>query len=282
MRKNRISKEEIGYLGPEGTYSHQVAEKRFGAESSLIPLPSILDVCRFVSGRGERRGIIPIENSSGGAIYETVDVLLLNSPRIYVQEELSLDVKLALLGRRGEKIKTLYSHFVPIEHCAPWIRKHLPRVAKKVTSSTAAAAEKAASEPNAAALGSRKLAGRYGLEVLEYPVEADIPNITTFLSITGRSRPVTGRNMRTTLAVKLPNSPGALWTFLDAFRQNSINLSRIISRPLRGCPKEYAFLVDVQGAVTDPRVIRSLALARKTSVNIRVSGSYPCKLPYKS
>lgn len=274
--------DKIAYLGPYGTYSHQVAEKRFGSKAELVPMPSVLDVCRFVAGHDGRRGVIPIENSSGGAIYETVDILLLNRPRIYIQEELSLDVKLALLGRPGEKIRKLYSHFVPIEHCAPWIAKNLPRVQKGVVASTAMAAERAGAEPGAAALGSRKLAGLYGLKVLEYPVEADIPNVTTFLSITGKSRCVTGPNMKSTLAVKLPNIPGSLWTFLDAFRRNGINLSRIISRPIRGCPREYAFLVDVQGVASTGNLKAALALARETSVSIRICGSFPCRASYKS
>ena len=273
---------EIAYLGPAGTYSNQVAEKRFGRAATLVPMSSVMDVCKFVRAKPTRRGIIPIENSSGGAIYETVDILLLNKPRIYIQEELTLDVKLALLGRPGEKIKTLYSHFVPIEHCAPWITKNLPRTHRRVVSSTAVAAERASQEDNSAALGSRKLAPLHGLKVLEYPVEADIPNVTTFLSITAKSMPIAGRSMKTTLAVKLPNSPGALWNFLDAFKQHDINLSRILSRPIRGCPREYAFLVDVQGALASDRVKNSLALARKTSVSIRVIGSYPCRSAYKS
>ncbi len=274
--------EEVAYLGPEGTYSHLVTEKRFGKQSRLVPMSSVMDVCRFVTSRPKGRGIIPIENSSGGAIYETVDILLLNRPRIYIQEELALNVKLALIGHPGSKIKTLYSHFVPIEHCGPWIRKHLPRTRKKVVASTAVAGKKAALDPEAAALASRKLAPLCGLKVLEYPVEADIPNVTTFLSITAKSRPIKGRHMKSTLAVKLPNKPGALWTFLDAFRQHDVNLSRILSRPIRGCPREYAFLVDVQGSVSDPAVKKALSLARRTSVNIRICGSYPCRPPYKS
>ncbi len=274
--------EEVAYLGPEGTYSHQVTDKRFGAQAKLVPMPSILDVCKFVTAAANRRGIIPIENSSGGAIYETVDILLLNRPRIYIQEELSLDVKLALIGHPGQKIKTVYSHFVPIEHCAPWLRKHLPRTQKRVVSSTAVAGEKAARDPNAAALASRKLAPICGLKVLEYPVEADIPNVTTFLSITAKSNPISGRNMKTTLAVKIPNQPGALWTLLDAFRQYDVDLSRILSRPIRGCPRQYAFLVDVKGDAQSAKVKKALSLARKTSLSIRVIASYPCKSAYKS
>ena len=137
---------EIAYLGPEGTYSNLVAEKRFGKGCKLIPCTAIYDICRFVSKHPDRRGIIPIENSSGGAIYETVDILLTNKPRIHVVEELALNVRLALMGHPDKKITTLYSHFVPMEHCIKWIRKHLPKVHRKAVSSTAIAAQKAAEE----------------------------------------------------------------------------------------------------------------------------------------
>ena len=238
-----MARTEVAYLGPIGTYSHLMAEKRFGHRAKLVPLPTILDVCLFVSKDSSRRGVVPIENSSGGAIYETVDILLGNSPRVHIMEELSLDVKIALLGRRGEKTRTLYSHFAPLEHCSRWIRKHIPRVEKRAVGTTAMAAQQVSCQRNAAALGNRRLAQLYGLEVLHYPVEADVPNITVFLLLGGAQRVQPGSS-KTTLAVKLPNQPGSLCTFLEAFRDNNVNLSRLLSRPIRGCPSEYAFLVD--------------------------------------
>ena len=102
-----------------------------------MPLLGIMDVCAFVSRTPGAKGIVPIENSSGGTIHETVDILLNNCPRIHIAEELSLHVKLALLGHKTYPIKRLHSHFVPLEHCAPWIKKNLGRVEKKEESSTA-------------------------------------------------------------------------------------------------------------------------------------------------
>jgi len=136
-------------------------------------------------------------------------------------------------------------------------------------------------EDHAAALGNRRLARLYNLQVLEYPVEADCPNITLFLAIGGRERTIRGAT-KSTLAVKLPNTPGALCTFLEAFRAEGVNLSRIISRPIRGCPREYAFLVDIDGSVALPEAKRALKVARRSSVEIRVVGSYPVGKEYKS
>jgi prephenate dehydratase len=281
VEKKRMKKREVAYLGPIGTYSHLVAEKRFGTSARLVPFPTILDVCEFVARRPERFGIVPIENSSGGAIYETVDILIENKPRIRIEEELSLNVALALLGRKNEKIKVLYSHFAPLEHCSKWIRKSLPGAERRTVGSTAAAAIQAAGWPGATALGNRRLARIYGLDVLAYPVQSDLPNLTVFYCVSGRHGTPSGTE-KTTLAVRLPNTPGSLCNFLDIFRARRINLSRLISRPVRGCPREYAFLIDVNGGLRSPGMSEALKAARKTTMEMRVAGSYPARKPYSS
>lgn len=272
---------EVAFLGPVGTYSHLVAEKRFGSKCKLVPFPSILQVCTFVSKGKLRRGIIPIENSSGGTIYETVDILMANDPRIYVVEELSLDVKLAVLGRKNEKINIIYSHFAPLEHCANWLAHNLPHVQKRAVSSTAIAARHASDEAGSAAIGNRRLASLNGLNVLKYPIATEVPNITMFLSIAGQKIVLPGKK-KITIIAKLPNSPGSLCAFLETFRNENVNLSRILSRPIRGCPREYAFMVDLQGGVGEPNVDRALAKARKVCVHLRIIGCYPTRRPYRS
>ena len=278
-----MTQQTVAYLGPEGTYSELVAARRFGRAARLVPQPTILDVCLYVAAKSGRRGVIPFENSSGGAISETVDILLANHPRVRIGEELSLNVKLALLGRRGHRVQILYSHFAPLEHAASWIAAHLPDARKQAVPSTAAAARLTLADPSAAVLGSRHLAARYGLDVLHAAVQADIPNITAFLTI--GALPVAGARGRykTTLAAKLPNQPGALCTFLETFRTESVNLSRIISRPVRGSPRAYTFLVDIDGhAQGSARVQRALAAAQKTCVELRVVGAYPVRPAYTS
>jgi len=272
---------EVAYLGPAGTYSHLVASKRYGRNCKLVPLPTITDVCFYVSGKPSKHAIVPIENSSGGAIYEIVDILLANKPPVHIVEELTIEVMLALLGHKGERIRTLYSHFAPLEHCDTWLRRHLPKVERHVVTSTAIAAQRASSEQSASALGSRRLARIYNLNVIHYPVEAAVPNITVFIAIGGKRKPIPGSS-KTTLAVKLPNRPGSLCAFLEPFKDEKVNLSRLISRPIRGCPREYAFLVDIEGATHTPKVKRALAIAAKSCAQLRVVGSYPARRPYKS
>jgi len=275
-----MSSKKVVYLGPQGTYSHLVAEKRFGKSAKYIPRSTIFDVCSMVSGNRDMYGVVPIENSSGGAIYETVDILLAGKPKIVILEEMWLDVRLALIGHKGVRPRVLYSHFAPMEHCMGWIRKNLSGVEKRVMSSTAAAAGRALAEMDAVVLGSRRLAKLYNLDVLCYPVKTDLPNQTSFLLISGRGRAVNAT--KTTLAVKLLNEPGSLCSFLDVFRSRDLNLTRLVSRPIRGCPGQYTFLIDIDGGVKKKGLKPSINEVRSKCPSVRLVGSYPVRKPYKS
>lgn len=275
-------KTTVAYLGPEGTFSHFVAKKRFGAAAELLPRPGVFDVFDFVRGGRNRLGIVPIENSSGGTIYETVDCLVDASGGVSILEELSLNVRLALMGRPGREIATIYSHFAPMRHCEPWLRAHYPKAKRIPVSSTALAAEMAAAEQGAAALGTRDAARRNGLDVLVFPVHSTVPNITQFYVVGRAARTARPRSSRTTLVVTLPNRPGGLCDFLACFKTAGVNLTRLLSRPIVGQHKAYLFLVDLAGTPRDPSVRRALAAARATCESLRLVGVYPMRSMYAS
>jgi chorismate mutase/prephenate dehydratase len=274
-------KQTVAFLGPLGTYSHLVTKKRFGDDAEMVPLSGILDVCTYVARHKGAKGIVPIENSSGGTINETIDILLANRPRVYIEEELTLHVKLALLGHKGCKIKKLHSHFVPLEHCVPWIKKNLGRVEKVEEPSTAIAAAHVTVDPYAAALGGRHLAKQFGLTVLEFPVETETPNITTFVVISNK-RIEKPQGTKITMSIRLPNEPGSLYRLLGIFQKENINLSRLVSRPIRGAHKEYAFLVDIDGDSQESNVKRAINAAKKQCTSLRICGIYPSHAPYRS
>ncbi|MFU8779476.1 MAG: prephenate dehydratase [Kiritimatiellia bacterium] len=270
----------VTFLGPSGTYSHLVAQKRF-AGCRMLPQDGILDVCAYIARHPKAYGIVPIENSSGGTINETVDVLLDETQAIHIHEEIALHVKLALLGHKGKTIKRLYSHFVPLEHCAPWINSNLPGVHKQECDSTAAAAARTAADPDGAALCSRFLAKRFNLELLEFPVESSTPNVTTFIVIAHRPARLP-RIRKTTLALCLPNTPGSLYRFLGTLQTENINLSRLVSRPIRGRRQEYAFLVDLDADAESTPVKRALQAASIEATSLRICGSFPSHRTYQS
>src|ERR1700677_2243335 len=145
----------VAFLGPEGTFAHLTAKKRFGDNVTLIPQPTIADVFDSVNSRSASLGIVPIENSSGGTIYDTVDRLVDTNNKLIVQELLSINVRLALLGKDKKKIRVIYSHFAPLHHCEAYLREKFPSVELSEQPSTAAAVKKAVESDDAAAIGNR-------------------------------------------------------------------------------------------------------------------------------
>lgn len=271
----------IAFLGPEGTFAHLAASERYGRKTSLVPKPTVKEVFDYVAGGKSRFGVVPIENSSGGTIYDTVDRLVDASYDLFIQESLSINVKLALLGKSKKGIRTIYSHFAPLHHCADWLDKHFPTAARKETASTTAAVIAARAEDGAAAIGTRLAAEIYKLKILEFPIEQTIPNVTQFL-VLGHERPNPKSGDQTTLVVELPNKPGALCEFLEPFSTEKVNLSRILSRPIPGKPNAYVFLVDIRGKEQDPSVQHALKKARNVAQTMRCIGSYPVRERYES
>ncbi|MCP5487940.1 MAG: prephenate dehydratase [Verrucomicrobia bacterium] len=272
---------EVAYLGPVGTFSHLMARKRFGSKVTLTPLPGIYEVFAYVRKQSGCVGIVPIENSSGGTIYETIDCLVEARKPLFIREELSLHVQLALLGHRGKKIHSLHSHFVPMQHCDQWIRRNLPHVVRKEAGSTALAADIAARDPHAAALGMKQAARQYGLDILEFPVSADVPNVTQFVTIGKKAPPAPGSS-KTSLLVTLHNRPGSLCEYLEVFRDHAVDLTRLLSRPLIGKPNSYIFFIDVKGVPEKPEVGKALAQAKRIAESMRIIGVYPVRSAYRS
>jgi hypothetical protein len=113
---------QVAYLGPEGTFSGILARQRFGKKADLIASTAIEGVFESVLSGATPLGLVPVENSSGGTVYDTIDLLIRHAGSIYIVEELALDIRIALLGRNGTPIKTVYSHFTQIKHHAEWLK----------------------------------------------------------------------------------------------------------------------------------------------------------------
>ena len=271
----------VAFLGPEGTFAHFAAKKRFGEDAKLIPALSIADVFEAVTKKRASFGIVPIENSSGGTIYETVDRLVDAKNKLIVQEALSINVRLALLGKTKKNIRVVYSHFAPLFHCKAWLLKQFPGVELVTQASTATAIQKAASTPDAAAVGNRDAAKRYGLKVLKFPIQQDIKNVTQFF-VLGRQHVVSKDNCKTTIVFTLPNHPGSLYDFLTPLKEDGVNLTRILSRPVIGKPEAYVFLADIAGTPGQSNVKSALEKARRVAATVKNIGSYPVRKTYES
>ncbi len=271
----------IAFLGPEGTFSHLVAQQRFGEGDHLVPVPTIKEVFDFVRQDPERLGIVPIENSSGGTIYDTLDRLADKSFGLIIRESLSIDVQLALLGKDKRNVSIIYSHFAPLYHCEDWLQINYPQAKLIAEPSTASALKKASEESGAAAIGNRGAGERYHLKVLKFPIKEDMPNVTQFFLLGHEVAPIDGA-CRMTVVVTLPNQSGALVDFLEPFKGQGVNLTRIISRPMFGKPEAYVFMVDIAGTERDEGVKLALDQAKKVTTSIRNIGTYPVRPIYKS
>jgi chorismate mutase / prephenate dehydratase len=271
----------IACLGPEGSFSHLITQMRFpGVAVSLRD--NVGDVFDFLSTNPTLLGIVPIENSSGGFIIDTVDRLVDARCTLYILEELTLDVKLALLGRAGEAITSIHSHAMPFYHGDDWLKTHYPDVKRVVEPSTAKAAEKAVVTPGAAAIGPRQNAERHGLQILHFPIAGEVPNITQFYLIGHAANTPALEHNRTALVVELPDRPGSLCRFLTPLSENSINMKRLESRPIRGQPNKYRFYIEIEGSTADPRVQKALNQTRADGATLRSVGSYSADLRFES
>lgn len=271
----------IACLGPEGSFSHLITQMRFpGAAVSLRD--NVGDVFDFLAANPDALGIVPIENSSGGFIIDTVDRLVDVRCTLRIVEELTLDVKLALLGREGEKIVSIHSHAMPFYHGDDWLKTNYPDVKRVVEPSTAKAAEKAAITSGAAAIGPRQNAERHALQVLHFPIAGEVPNITQFYLIGHTANTPSLEHNRTALVVELPDRPGSLCRFLTPLSDGGINMKRLESRPIRGQPNKYRFYIEIEGSEADPRVKQALEQTKADGATIRSVGSYSAGRRFES
>lgn len=279
--QNPASPSTVACLGPDGSFSHLLTEKRFPGTPVRL-LPSVGEIFDFLQSNPDTLGIVPIENSSGGFIIDTVDRLVDERCALHIIEELTLDVKLALLGHSGQTIDVIYSHPMPFFHSDEWLRKNHPDARRENEPSTAAAAAKAAANPHAAAIGPRQNAGRHALDILHFPIAGEVPNVTQFFLLGHEANAPSAANNRTALVVELPDRPGSLCRFLTPLSDAGVNMKRLESRPIRGQPNKYRFYIEVEGSTAESRVADALARANAEAASIRSVGAYPSGARFES
>ena len=266
---------KIAYLGPEGTWTHQAAIKKFGHSVNYSPQPNFSDVFDQVARRAVDYGVVPIENSTEGAVSHTLD-LFVDSP-LHICSQILLRIENGLMAAipRGE-IKTLYSHPQVFGQCRAWILKNYPDADLVEVSSTTKAAQIARDQAaqGAAALGGELAAEMYGLTLLEKCIQDRVTNTTRFLVIGEKTCPPTTRD-RTSILFAIHDRPGSLVKALQAFDQCHINLSKIESRPSKRRDWEYIFYVDLAGHCEDPKVAEALEELSRHCSMVKLLGSYP-------
>jgi len=263
----------IGYLGPGGSFSHTAAMLKFGQSVEYEPLADIRSIFDEVSKGHCDLGLVPIENTTGGGVIETLDALI--DSDVKVCSEVLMTIHHNLLANCSlEQIEKIYSKPEVFAQCRNWLSATFKEAKTIAVASTAKAAQMAADESGAAAIGSRVAAEVYGLRVVCENIEDIANNVTRFLVIGQEDAKPTGED-KTAVLYSTAHKAGALADVLEVFRKYGINLTNIESRPSKKRQWEYYFFVDFVGHRTEERVQKGLEEARKHCLQLSVLGSFP-------
>lgn len=267
----------IAYLGPNGTFSEEAALKRFGSAITAIPCESIDDVFRAVESETAHYGVVPVENSTEGAVSRTMD-LLLQSP-LFICGEIQIPVHQHLMAQEIDltRISKIYSHPQSLAQCRHWLKANLPHLSDMAlinAASNADAARQAAADKTVAAIAGERAAELFGLTVCAKNIEDDPKNTTRFLVIGSQLVNASGKD-KTSLAVSTNNRSGAIYRLLEPLAQHDVSMSRLESRPSRSGLWQYVFYIDLEGHQQDEHVAAALAEIREQAAFLKIFGSYP-------
>jgi chorismate mutase/prephenate dehydratase len=268
----------VAFLGPLGTFSHAAALKQFGRTAVFVPVDTIADVFTTVEAGRARYGVVPVENTTEGAVTPTLDALADTPLKVIGEVLVRIDHFLVSRGGDRSKIRRIVSHPQPLAQCRNYLAKQFPGVPLVPAPSTAAAAAEAARDGAVAAIAGKLATDTHGLRIVAASIQDNPANVTRFLVVSDLppdSPPRRTGDDRTSLVVSVHDEVGVLGRVLQPFTNNRINLSMIESRPILGRPWEYRFFLDVTGHVEDKPLARTLARVAKVATSTKVLGSYP-------
>lgn len=264
----------VAFLGPQATFSHIAALKKFGSSILERPCGAIDTVFDEVEKEIADYGVVPFENSTEGVISDTLDRFAISPLRVC--GESYVDVALCLLSQEQDfsNIRRIYSMSKPLEQCSEWMRANAASMEITEVASSAVAAQRAAKNPGTAAIASRLAAKLYKLRIVEPHIEDIKNNRTRFLVISRQSPDRTGTD-KTSVMFSVRHEAGALYRALKPFEKYEVNLTMIQARPSKQAPWEYVFFLDMQGHIEDEFISKALKETRKETVFFKHLGSYP-------
>ena len=266
----------IGYLGPEATYTQQAALKNFGTSVHYQPYNTIPDVFYHVQKGEADYGVVPVENSTEGAVFHSLDMLAETDLKITAQ--VYLPIEHCLLSTSSlEGIKEVHSKDQALGQCKNWLRENLPHATLVNCSSTAHAVELAKGRPEVGAVAASLAGDLYGVPVLKQGIQDNMENITRFLVIGRKSGPAgtKGVEQRSSFVFSLKDRTGALQGALEPFSKRGVNLCKIESRPSRKKPWDYYFFIDCIGHFDEPGVKEAFDELEGMCSVVKWLGSYP-------
>jgi chorismate mutase/prephenate dehydratase len=264
----------VAFLGPAGTYSEQALLRQFGHGVEPVACPSIDEVFRLTEALGTDFGIVPVENSSEGAVNRSLDLLLQTALRIC--GEVTLPIHHSLLSHSGslEGVTRVCAHPQALAQCQGWLDRQAPGLARVPVSSNAEGARLAADDPHTAAIAAESTAARYALAVVARGIQDDPHNRTRFL-VLGRHACTPSGADQTSLILSVPDRAGAVHALIEPLARHGVSMKRFESRPARQGTWEYYFHLDLIGHEQDPPVAQALVELRRNAAFYKLAGSYP-------
>ncbi|MBT8046644.1 MAG: prephenate dehydratase [Pontiella sp.] len=264
---------KIAYLGPEATFTHQAARNKFGVSVDYIPTGTISEVFDRVQNKSADYGVVPVENSTEGAVTHTFDQFATTPLKICA--EIYLPISLTLLSTHPkEEVTLIFSKQEVFGQCRSWLGANMPNARLSPVESTTKAVQLALETPGSAAIASVMASDMYDIEVLAENIQDMQGNTTRFLVIGQNFSTPTGSD-KTSIVFGVKHKVGALYDALSVFKTDNINMTKIESRPSRNKAWEYYFFVDIDGHAEDPEVKRALDELQEHCTLMTILGSYP-------
>jgi len=264
----------VAYLGPAGTFSEMALLAHFGARVEAVACASIDEVFRSTEARACDFGVVPVENSTEGAVNRTLDLMLLTPLRII--GEVSIPIHHNLMNQSGERaaIRKVCAHPQALAQCTAWLDRNLPGIERAPVSSNAEGARLASLDPAVAAIAATAAAERYGLAIADGGIQDDPQNRTRF-AVMGDYRCAPSGQDQTSLILSVPDRAGAVHALIEPLARHRVSMKRFESRPARQGQWEYYFYIDLIGHADDPSLVAALAELREHAAFFKLVGSYP-------
>lgn len=268
----------VGFQGVPGSFSESALESYFGEETKRKNYQQFEDVYKALQNDEIDYGVVPLENSSTGAINDNYD--LIRDYGFSIVGEQSLSISQHLLGIQGaclDDITDVYSHPQGILQCSQFLNEH-SFIQSHEYANTATAAKYVSQEknPHYAAIASSQAAKLYGLEILESHIHDLKSNSTRFI-IFGKHLEKVKDASCVSIVFTVKHETGALYQVMKIINDHFINMLRIESRPLKETPWEYYFYVDFEGNLDNPQIIQALEDMKAHTITLRVLGNYAKK-----
>ena len=264
----------IAFLGPLGTFSEEATRQHFGDNIVTLPTDSIDEIFSHVQSDISHYGVVPVENSTEGAVSRTLDLLLLRE--LNICGEISLPVHHCFISKSkvNKGINKIYAHGQSIAQCHDWLTNNQPNAERIAVSSNAEGAKLATKDRKAAAIASSQAAELYKLNILSENIEDETNNTTRFLVISKDIIDKSGSD-KTSIVVATKNRPGAIAELVAPFSKNKVSMTKLESRPAKMGLWEYVFFVDIEGHQSDKKVSAALKEVDQNASFMKILGSYP-------